>query len=35
MNFDDAHAYCRSNGLNLVKWDTLEKMQDVGFITGN
>ena len=34
MDFNEAHAYCESKGLGLAKWDTLEKLYDMGFIAG-
>ena len=36
LTYDEAHDYCRTvgDGLKLVRWDTLDKFLDVGFITG-
>ncbi len=32
LDFDDAHEFCLSKNLSLVKWDMLDKFYDIGFL---
>ncbi len=32
LDYDAAHDYCAANGLQLLKWISMEKYYDVGFV---